>query len=109
MPQAYSCARAPQSIRRPQRASCTSIALSQTRGGPALIAGPPLRLNVRQDLAALLAATLLSALAGLLLLLTGALSATALLTATLLTTLPGLLLLLTGTGILLVGVLVGVG
>jgi len=56
-----------------------------------------------------LSATLLSALAGLLLLLTGALSATALLTATLLTTLPGLLLLLTGTGILLVGLLVGVG
>lgn len=71
-----------------------------------MIVEPPSNCN-SQDLAALLAATLLSALAGLLLLLTGTLSATALLPATLLTTLSGLLLLLTGTGILLV--LVGVG
>jgi hypothetical protein len=78
----------------------------QNAGGPALTAEPPSRFRFRQDLAALLATTLLSALTGLLLLLTGPLSATALLPATLLTALSGLLLLLlTGTGILLVRVL----
>jgi hypothetical protein len=56
-----------------------------------------------------LAAPQRSAQARLLLVLTGTLSATALLPATLLTALSGLLLLLTGTGILLVRVLVGVG